>query len=253
MQYQPASWYLPWGIPVQKMLTIPPYVQAGSPSASNIQQYAGTNNTPINCHVLSTQHQGNVNTNVSAPIQVQATTGTPSYQLPNFHSNAVGSFACTNAVGSLHRNSSGVSVQRAAAPATLINNHTHGLLQNNQLSNNHSQHQNALLPSAMFSPLTLRSYLASSGVAAINNPLGGIPTNQPSLSDCAQLISQQPNQTTSSTIACVQTPPSPQTHHQTIPTSINLNVDVVAMRHHVNSINAANNLPIALSKVSMRR
>ncbi|XP_065357199.1 pseudouridylate synthase RPUSD2-like isoform X1 [Calliphora vicina] len=287
MQYQPGSWYLPWGIPIQKMLTMP-YPQPGSPNAATISPYAATNNATLTCQVLPNQHPSNVNNNTATTIQVQtaaaaAAAGAHNYQHPTFHPNAVGTFACSNTPATLHHNTSAV----AAAPppqhtapsmpsSNMLNGHGHGLphLQGTQMQNNHTQHPNTLLPSAaaaaaaaaMFSPLALRTYLASSAAAAaaaLNNPLVGVP-NQTTLSGCSQVIPQQtPNQVNTSTpqLTCVPSSPSPQhhlnshSHHhhhhhqQTLPAAINLNVDVVAMRHHVNNINAANNLSISLKKL----
>lgn len=295
MQYQPGSWYLPWGIPLQKMLTMP-YPQPGSPNAATISPYAATNNATLTCQVLPNhQLSSNVNNNAATTIQVQtaaaaAAAGAHTYQHPTYHPNAVGTFACSNTPATLHHSTSAVASsaapqpsQHTAAsmpPSNLLNGHGHGLphLQGSQIPNNHSQHPSALLPSAaaaaaaaMFSPLALRTYLASSAAAAaaaLNNPLAGVP-NQTTLSGCTHVMPQQtPNQvnTTTPQLTCVPSSPSPQNHlsnhshnhshhhhhhhQQTLPAAINLNVDVVAMRHHVNNINAANNLSISLKKVS---
>lgn len=278
MQYQPGSWYLPWGIPIQKMLTMP-YTQPGSPTAATISPYAATNNTTLTCQVLPNQHHP------SNAVAAATAAGTHNYQHPTFHPNAVGTFACSNTPVTLHHNTTAMAPSppqhtTSSMPSTnLLNGHGHGLphLQGSQIQNTHAQQSNTLLPSAasaaaaaaMFSPLALRTYLASSAAAAaaaLNNPLTGVP-NQTNMSVCTQGLPQQiPNQvnTTTHQLTCVPSSPSPQNHlnshnqnhhqqqHQPNlqPAAINLNVDVIAMRHHVNNINAANNLSISLKKVS---
>lgn len=253
MQYQAGSWYLPWGIPIQKMITMP-YGQQGS---TPMDTYLTTNNTPLTCHVLTNPHQSNVNANVVSPLSVQATatSGTSNYQHAAFNHHTVGKFGCANSVENLHGSASMSSVQHpgASIPSSILNSHTRAILPNSQ----HSQHhQNILIPPTIFSSLTMPTYLPSptATASAINVPMAGLPSSRTNLSDCSRLISQQqqPSHNTNSTtspLACISTTSTPP--NRTIPTSINLNVDVVAMRHHVNNVNApTSNLPISLTKVS---
>ncbi|KAM7353965.1 pseudouridylate synthase RPUSD2-like isoform 2-T4 [Cochliomyia hominivorax] len=264
MQYQPGSWYLPWGIPIQKMLTMS-YPQPGSPTTATINPYAATNNATLTCQVLPNQYPNNAVT--------AATAGPHSYQNSTFHLNAVGN---SNSPATMHRNTPTVQPSppqhtSSITSSNLLNSNGHGLphLQGSELQNTHVQHPNNLLPSAaaaaaMFSPLALRTYLASSAaVAALNNPLTKLP-NQTNLSIGTPALPQQiANQVNSTAhqLTCVASSPSPQNHlnspnhsHHQIQSNlplpaINLNVDVIAMRHHVNNINAANNLSICLKKL----
>ncbi|KAL9874359.1 rluA pseudouridine synthase 1 isoform 2-T7 [Glossina fuscipes fuscipes] len=249
MQYQPGSWYLPWGVPLQKMLTMS-FPQAGTP---NVNPYAPPNSPAITCQVLSNQHQNSANVQ-NATIQMQSAAA-HSYQ----HTTVGAPFPCANTGVALHHNGQPQSAGTSLT-ATLLNSHAHsiphGLQNSHQLSNTHPQHPhpNALISSsaaaaaAMFTPLSLRTYLAST--AAVANPLtaittapaGGLPGT------CTQLLPppshQQPNQpnTPSPQLTCVPSSTSPQ--NSTTPSAINLNVDVVAMRHHVNNLNVTNGISI---------
>ena len=263
MQYQPGSWYLPWGIPLQKMLTIP-YPQSGSPNAATISPYATTNNAALTCQVLPNNAPNNVNNN-AATIQVQsaaaAAAATHNYQHATFHPNSVGAFACGNVPSAIHHNTTAVTASNQphstpSIPSNILNGNGHSLphIQSNQLQNNHIQQPNSFLSpaAAIFSPLALQAYLASSATSAIGNPICGM-SNQATLSGCTKMLTQQ----TSKQISTPTTVPlstSPQSHHnhnhnhqhhQPFPAAINLNVDVVAMR-------PASNLAIPLKKVSTR-
>uniref|UniRef100_A0A1A9ZXG7 Uncharacterized protein n=1 Tax=Glossina pallidipes TaxID=7398 RepID=A0A1A9ZXG7_GLOPL len=249
MQYQPGSWYLPWGVPLQKMLTMS-FPQAGTP---NVNPYAPPSSPAITCQVLSNQHQNSANVQ-NATIQMQSAAA------HNYQHTTVGApFPCANTGVTLHHNGQPQSTGTALT-ATLLNSHAHsiphGLQNSHQLSNTHPQHPhpNALISSsaaaaaAMFTPLSLRTYLAST--AAVANPLTAITTAPAGglSGTCTQLLPppshQQPNQanTPSPQLTCVPSSTSPQ--NSTIPSAINLNVDVVAMRHHVNNLNATNGISI---------
>uniref|UniRef100_T1P9G1 Pseudouridylate synthase RPUSD2 n=1 Tax=Musca domestica TaxID=7370 RepID=T1P9G1_MUSDO len=234
----------------------------GQPGSTPMDSYLATNNTSLTCHVLTNPHQGNVNTNAVSPIQVQANAATNNYhQHATFNPHAVGKLACTTAVDNLHgSNASSTNVQRpgSALTSSILNGHPRAILPNAPLSSTHSPHQNMLMSSSMFAPLTLPQYIASPTAAAaaavaLNNSMTGMSNNRPSLPDCTRLISQQQqqqqsNQNTTSTspLACISSSASP---NPAVPTSLSLNVDVVAMRHHINNVNVANNLPIPLTKI----
>lgn len=253
MQYQPGSWYLPWGVPLQKMLTMQ-FPQAGTP---NMNPYAPPSSPALTCQVLSNQHQNTGNVQ-NTTIQMQSAAAAHNYQ----HTAVAASFPCANTGVTLHHNNGPPQTAGTPLSATLLNSHPHSMphaLQNShQLSNTHSQHPhpNALISSsaaaaaaaAMFTPLSLRTYLAST--AAVANPLTAMTTTPAGglSGTCTQLLPppshQQPNQanTTSPQLTCVPSSTSPQ--NSTIPAAINLNVDVVAMRHHVNNLNATNGISI---------
>ncbi|XP_061394626.1 pseudouridylate synthase RPUSD2-like [Musca vetustissima] len=258
MQYQGGSWYLPWGIPIQKMI---PMAYGGQPGSAPMDPYlaANNNNTHLTCNVLTNPNQGNVNTNTVSPIQVPAPAGTANYhQHATFNPHTVGKLPCTSAVDSLHGNNpASANVQRPGTTlaSTILNGHPRAILPNAQLPSTHAPHQNMLMSSTMFAPLTLPQYITSPTAAvaaatALNNSMAGLPSNRQSLPDCTRLISQQQqstqNATSTSPLACISSSASP---NSAVPTSVSLNVDVVAMRHHVNNVNVTNNLPISLTKI----
>ncbi|XP_075151835.1 pseudouridylate synthase RPUSD2-like isoform X2 [Haematobia irritans] len=247
MQYPTGSWYLPWGVPVQKMITLP-YAQ---PASASVDTYISSSSAA--CHVLSNPHQGHGNANITNPIQMQTTTGVAGYQQGSYNTHLVGKYACGNTVESLSLNTRTPSFQHMTAPfsSTMLNNHARTMLPNTQIRNEHSQHPNMLMPSTLYTSLTLPTYALSSSTpaAGITSSVPGMPGNQNSLANSNQLISQQqPGHNTISTspLACI----SPTTSsNQAMKTSLNLDVNVVAMRRHVNELNVANKLPMTLTKI----
>uniref|UniRef100_A0A1I8P4P3 Pseudouridine synthase RsuA/RluA-like domain-containing protein n=2 Tax=Stomoxys calcitrans TaxID=35570 RepID=A0A1I8P4P3_STOCA len=253
MQYQPGSWYLPWGIPIQKMMTMP-YPQQGS---APMDPYLPSNNAALTCHVLPNPHphQGNGNANVGNPIQMEATTSNPNYQPTTFNSHVVGKFACANTVENMNASAPPSTIQRSGASITptILNNHSRTLLPNAPVSNVHSHHQSMLMPSTIFAPLTMPTFAlgsptAAPASAALNNSMAGMPSNRASLSDCTRFAAQQSGHSGSSSSPLTSISSSAPSN-QAIPTALKLNVDVVAMHHHVNKVNAASNLPISFTKI----
>lgn len=255
MQYQSGSWYLPWGIPLQKILTMP-YPHPGSSTAVTISPFATTNNAPLTCHVLPNQHSSDMNNNSTVAIQGQAaaTAGAHIYKHPNIHPNVVGALTFNNASTNLqHSTSSFVSAQTAQQiapsmpPTNLLNGHGHCVqhFQGAQIQNSHNQHTSALLPTAatLFSPLALRSYLSSN--AAINSTLVGV-ASQATLSDGTQ---QTPNGVKTTAPKLTLNSSHIYSSQKALTTAINLNADIIAMRHHVKDMDADNNNSISLKKV----
>ena len=190
MQHHPGSWYLPWGVPLQKMMALP-FQHPNGPAAAGpaIAPYAPTALTPngaggaVTCQVIPNQPQHHSPNSAAVAAAMQAQTAPHQYQHPALHPAAgqmpVGAYNCPNALAAA-----------AAAHTSMLNghqnqmHHAHLTAHNTQLQASPHAH---LHPAAagLFTPLSLRSFLAASA----SNPLAGLATHQ-TLSSCGPSLQQ---------------------------------------------------------------
>ncbi|XP_055921831.1 pseudouridylate synthase RPUSD2-like isoform X1 [Eupeodes corollae] len=153
MQHHPGSWYLPWGVPLQKMLAVPfqhpaavAYASPQSPTAAAVP-----------CPVAQSQHCPN---SPQAPNQ--------SYPPHQIH-----------AAVALHRNSN-AALHPSAAAAAAVARHQHP-----HPHSHHPQNMHPAAAAALFTPMSLGTFLASS-----SPHLAGLAAAQQTLTPCGTVHQQ---------------------------------------------------------------
>lgn len=198
MQHHPGSWYIPWGVPLQKMLTVPFNAAAGYHQPQIAAAAVAQQQNPQSSAAAVAQQQ------VTAAAAAQPHTAQQTYQM--HHSAAAAAAALQHHNAAMHQQQ---SMHPAAAAA------------------------------AMFTPLTLRSFVPLHNHHMPQQPIPGA-THQ-------QHHQHQPQQHTTSMAGASPQPPPPAQL-----TALNINgVGVLPVRQHAQHTNiTSGSLMMPMKKVN---